>query len=419
MASPRQALVLVLGTLILALPAAEAVADPATDAGLGRSLRRAMRPAGAGSGAFVYNASDRNAVLRLRHRTARVLASNTKLFTSAAALAQFGTEGTLPTEVRGVGALEPDGTWRGDLYLRGGGDPTFGSSRFVRRAYGSGATVEALAVSLKAAGLQRVTGGIVGDESRFDGLRGVGYSGFRTSLDVGGPLSGLSYNRGLASESGRSFQVNPPAFAAARLGSALSARGVKVGGKPKAGATPPAATTLAGIRSPAMGRIVRFMNKPSDNYFAETLAKAIGFVAGGRGTTAAGTRATARFARRLGAVARLVDGSGLSRGDHASPRGVGRLLLSMRGRNEFGAFYDSLPVAGRDGTLATRMRAGAARGRCRAKTGTLNGVSALSGYCTARSGDVYVFSILMNRVNVFGARRIQDRMANAIAASRG
>src|SRR4029453_14157382 len=108
---------------------------------LGRSLARAMRSAGSGSGAFVYNATDKHGVLRMRDRTPRVLASNTKLFTSTAALAQFGALGTLPTEVRGMGQLEADGTWRGDLYLRGGGDPTFGSSRFVRRAYGAGAPV--------------------------------------------------------------------------------------------------------------------------------------------------------------------------------------------------------------------------------------------------------------------------------------
>jgi serine-type D-Ala-D-Ala carboxypeptidase/endopeptidase (penicillin-binding protein 4) len=90
----------------------------------------------------------------------------------------------------------------------------------------------------------------------------------------------------------------------------------------------------------------------------------------------------------------------------------------MQRRVEFTAFYNSLPVAGRDGTLDTRMRHGAAHNRCHAKTGSLSNVSALSGYCTARSGDVYVFSILMNRVNVSGARAIQDRMANAIAAIR-
>ena len=416
MASPRQALAPLLGAVLLALPAAPAAGQATPDVALGRSLANVMRSAGGGSGAFVYNATDRARVLALRHRTARVLASNTKLFTSAAALAQVGSAGTLPTDVRGVGALEPDGTWRGDLYLRGGGDPTFGSSRFVRRAYGAGATVEELALELKAGGIKRVSGRILGDETRFDRLRGTGYSGFRTSLDVGGPLSALAYNRGLASESGRYFQVNPPAFAASKLRSALTARGISVAGSPKAGRTPAGARTLASVESPPMGRIVRIMNKPSDNYFAETLVKDVGVLAAARGTTAVGARASAAFARRLGAAARLVDGSGLSRGDRASPYRVARLLLALRERGDFDAFLNSLPIAGRDGTLATRMRGGAARGRCRAKTGTLLGVSALSGYCTARSGDVYVFSILMNRVSVTGARRLQDRMANAIAA---
>jgi D-alanyl-D-alanine carboxypeptidase/D-alanyl-D-alanine-endopeptidase (penicillin-binding protein 4) len=89
----------------------------------------------------------------------------------------------------------------------------------------------------------------------------------------------------------------------------------------------------------------------------------------------------------------------------------------MRTRLEFPAFYRSLSIAGRDGTLRHRMRRGAARRRCRGKTGTLAGVSALSGYCTARSGSVYVFSILMNGVNVLAARRLQDRMARATAAA--
>jgi serine-type D-Ala-D-Ala carboxypeptidase/endopeptidase (penicillin-binding protein 4) len=64
------------------------------------------------------------------------------------------------------------------------------------------------------------------------------------------------------------------------------------------------------------------------------------------------------------------------------------------------------------------MRSGPARGRCRGKTGTLSNVSALSGYCTARSGELYAFSILMNGVYTPGARLLQDRMAQAIAAER-
>ena len=90
----------------------------------------------------------------------------------------------------------------------------------------------------------------------------------------------------------------------------------------------------------------------------------------------------------------------------------------MRERDEFAAFFDSLSIAGRDGTLRPRMRGGPARGRCRGKTGTLSGVSAVSGYCRARSGETYVFSILMNGVNPFGARALQDRMLQAIAGVR-
>jgi D-alanyl-D-alanine carboxypeptidase/D-alanyl-D-alanine-endopeptidase (penicillin-binding protein 4) len=91
----------------------------------------------------------------------------------------------------------------------------------------------------------------------------------------------------------------------------------------------------------------------------------------------------------------------------------------MRRREEFTAFEASLAVAGRDGTLSNRMNGDPAEGRCRGKTGTISGVSALSGYCESRSGDTLVFSILMNSASVTTARRIQDRMANAMARYRG
>ena len=99
--------------------------------------------AGAYSGAYVANLSQGRDGLPLEGPTARILASNTKLFTTSAALARYGTDGTLGTEVLGRGHLDEDGILRGDLYLRGGGDPTFGSGRFNRRAYGGGASVEA------------------------------------------------------------------------------------------------------------------------------------------------------------------------------------------------------------------------------------------------------------------------------------
>jgi serine-type D-Ala-D-Ala carboxypeptidase/endopeptidase (penicillin-binding protein 4) len=405
---------LVAALAFVAVPVqAQAAADPALVAKLGRY----MRAAGSQSGAYVVNLTDAETVFGSRQGKPRILASNTKLFTTATALARFGTEGTLGTEVRGSGTLDESGVWRGDLYLHGGGDPTFGSRTFTRRAYGAGATVEDLALALDTAGIQRVSGRILGDESVFDPLRGGPDSGYSTSVWVG-PLSGLAYNHGLGDERGRSFQVNPPVFAAARLDAALESRGIPVRAAPRSGVAPPGASILASVDSPSMADIVRITNKPSDNYFAEMLLKDIGHEATGQGTTAGGARVAADFARELGARARLVDGSGLSRGNRASPRGIVGLLAGMQSRDEFDAWYASLPIAGRDGTLSTRMRSGAARGRCHAKTGTLSNVSALSGYCQALSGDLYAFSILMNGVYPPGARQLQDRMAQALAAER-
>jgi D-alanyl-D-alanine carboxypeptidase/D-alanyl-D-alanine-endopeptidase (penicillin-binding protein 4) len=410
---------------LLALACALAVLAPSAapaqtpDAGLRKRLAAAMRSAGPASGAYVLNATDRDVLFESRPRARLILASNTKIFTTAAALAQIGTDATLPTAVVGAGERDESGIWRGDLYLKGGGDPTFGSASFIRRAYGEGADVGELAKQLGALGIGEVRGRIVGDESRFDSLRGGPDSGFAVDADVGGPLSALSFNRGLASERGFSFQSNPPAFAAARLDDALERRGIRVTRSPAAGTAPAGAVQLAAVQSPPMARLVRLTNKVSDNFFAEVLLKDVAASAAGSGTTRAGARVAARFARRLGARARLVDGSGLSRANRASPEHVAEILDELRARDEFQAFLDSLPIAGRDGTLRDRMRRGPARANCRGKTGTLSNVSALSGYCTSRGGDTIVFSILMNRVSPAGARRLQDRMAQALAGYNG
>ncbi len=402
----------------LACLAFPAVFAPSAGAALRDDLARSMRSAGSASGAFVQNVTTGKVVFRWRHARPRILASNTKLYTTSTALARFGTEARLHTDVRGDGELVGDGVYRGNLYLVGGGDPTFGSRRFARRSYGSFASVESLAAKLDRAGIERVRGRVFGDESRFDSLRGGPESGYGTSPYVG-PLSALGYNRGLGDESGRSFQADPPSFGAARLDAALERRGIKVRGAPRAGRRPSGTDLIALVRSPPMARLAQLTNKPSDNYVAEMLVKDLAMQTEGRGTTRRGTDLAAGFARRLGAApARLADGSGLSRGNRASPVRVAQLLLALRDRDEFPAFFESLSIAGRDGTLGTRMRGGAARGNCRGKTGTLSNVSAVSGYCRALSGQTYVFSILMNSVDPYGARNLQDRMLQAIAGMR-
>ena len=399
--------------LLALLPAAAAAQDQAR---MVKQLTGQMRYAGAYSGAYVVNVSHEKprVVFRWREHTARILASNTKLFTTTAALARFGREATLGTEVLGSGELDAEGVYHGSLYLRGGGDPTFGSRRFTKRSYGGGATVQDLVDLLGAAGIQRVTGRVYGDESAFDSLRGGPDSGYATS-DWVGPLSALSYNRGLFTETGRDFQANPPAFAAARLDDALEASGIPVRLRPRAGLAPLDANVVASVESPPMERLLRLTNKPSDNFFAEMLLKDLAHLAGGVGTTARGARVATSFARRLGARPRLVDGSGLARGNRASPYSVVRLLSAMYKRDDYDPFVGSLPIAGQDGTLFNRLRRGSARYRCRGKTGTLSNVSALSGYCEAETGDNYAYSILMNGFYPTSARRLQDRMLQAIA----
>lgn len=407
--------------LLLALISAVAPATAAADDALVRKLTRQMRVSGAYSGAYVVNVSQGQPVFRWKQDTQRILASNTKLFTTAAALARYGSEGTLGTEVVGASELSEDGVWRGDLYLRGGGDPTFGSHRFVRRYYGRGATVERLAALIEEAGIERVTGRVYGDESRFDSLRGGPESRYATSIWVG-PLSGLAFNRGLGDEQGRSFQVDPPRYAAAQLDAALERRGVSVRLKARAGVAPAGAQVLASVDSPPMERLIALTNEPSDNFFAEMLLKDLALQTRGRGTTAAGAKLAAGFARRLGSGARLVDGSGLSRGNRASPRQVVRLLTEMYAvdQDEYGdAFIESLAIAGSEGTLVDRMRSGPAHRRCVGKTGTLSDVSALSGYCEVLNGDLYAYSILMNGVYPTRARGLQDKMLQAIAAQGG
>ena len=172
----------------------------------------------------------------------------------------------------------------------GGGDPSFGSRGFGSRNYGGGGAVEDLAAALQSAGIRRVSGRIIGDETAFDTRRGGPSSGYRTSGYVG-PLSGLAFNRGLATESGRGYQSNPALFAAARLDSALGRRGIDVAVSPRTGDAPAGTTELAAEQSPEMSRLATLTNRPSDNFFAEMLLKAVGLQVDGRGTTGGGARA--------------------------------------------------------------------------------------------------------------------------------
>jgi serine-type D-Ala-D-Ala carboxypeptidase/endopeptidase (penicillin-binding protein 4) len=409
----RRAAVLLLGVLALValLPAAAGGADRCAE-----MRDRLLRGGGSASGLLVIDAETGRSVCGRAPRRARSLASNMKLFTTAAALGRLGPRHRIPTWLLTDGAVDDRGVLRGDLYLRGGGDPALGSPAFYNRFLGIGTNLFALERQLRAAGVRTVTGGLYADDTIFDRRRGVADSGYATSPYIG-PLSGLAFNSGYSSSRGTGFSSDPAQLAVKKLTLALRAAGIGIRGGVGRRAAPAVATPLASVRSPVMERLAEATNVPSNNFFAETLIKLLGAHFGGAGSTAAGARVVERFARAQGAGVHAVDGSGLTRGNRASPAQVVALLRAIHEGRLADPFIQGLAIAGSEGTVASRMESSAASGRCRTKTGTLTGVSALSGYCFNRSGRIMIFSILMNSVgDLYLAHDEQDRIAALIAS---
>jgi D-alanyl-D-alanine carboxypeptidase/D-alanyl-D-alanine-endopeptidase (penicillin-binding protein 4) len=404
---PVRRSVVLLGLLVLLLAAGSAAAAP-LDALVARGLARA----GGISGGYVLDTTTGRTLASVRADVPRIPASVNKLYTTSTALLRFGPDATLQTQVLGVGTLDDAGTWQGDLYLRGGGDPTFGSASFDRLAYGLGTTVSTLAARVRAAGITYVTGRIRGDESWLDTLRGGPASGYTLDLDIGGPLGGLLYNRGLAREDGSALQRQPAKFAAQQLTHELRRAHVLVAEGPATSTAPADAEEIASVDSPTMATLVRLTLVPSDNLFAEMLLKDLGARFGGAGSTAAGVRVVKRTLARYGVRPQLADGSGLSRTDRTSPRQVVTLLSALR---ENAALRAALPVAGRSGTLIDRMRHTSAQDRCQAKTGTLSNVSALAGYCTTANGHLLAFAFIENLAYTPTAKAAEDRLTIALA----
>lgn len=168
--------------------------------------------------------------------------------------------------------------------------------------------------------------------------------------------------------------------------------------------------------------IVYWLNKTSDNFYAEQLLKTIGAVVAGEGSWEGGLGVVKKFLRGLGLSTsyRIADGSGLSRYNLVTPRMLTTVLAAMRGDR---AFVDSLPVAGENGgygTLRKRMKQSPAEGNLRAKTGSVEGVSALSGYVKTRDNKTLAFSIMANATvgDLTREKRFQDKIGIVMASSR-
>ncbi|MFI0479762.1 D-alanyl-D-alanine carboxypeptidase/D-alanyl-D-alanine-endopeptidase [Actinomadura sp. 9N215] len=219
----------------------------------------------------------------------------------------------------------------------------------------------------------------------------------------------------------------PTLYAADVFRRALKAHGVRVAGATERGRTPAGAKTIATRTSMPLSRLAKPFMKLSNNVMAETLVKAIGRKARGEGSWAAGLPAVTAYAERLGVDAEQVtmtDGSGLARSNRTTARQLSILLRHARKQAWFPAWYASLPVAGRSdrlvgGTLAKRMRGTAAAGNVHAKTGTLTGVTALSGYVRSPDGRTLIFSSVFNGYSGGAPKDVEDRIAVRLAAGDG
>jgi len=207
---------------------------------------------------------------------------------------------------------------------------------------------------------------------------------------------------------------DPAPLAAETLISLLRSRGVQVTGTPSGGTAPAGATTVASLDSKPMSVNVDEMLRRSDNTTAEVLNKDLATLDSQPGTTANGAKVVRATLDHLGFPtdgAVTIDGSGLDLGNRVT---CDLLVAALDHQGADSAVANDLPVAGRTGTLRKRLKGTAADGKVRAKTGTLNDVSALAGFATTAAGQQLTFAFVING-SLATAQNLTDDVAVALA----
>lgn len=429
---------------------------------------------GTEAGILVRSARDGRTLFAARERDLFLLASTTKLFTTAAALDRLGADFRFRTVI----GLAGD-----DLHIGAGGDPNI-SGRF--HDGNPTAVFSTWAARLKAAGVGRV-GDLVLHTGIFDAERtNPGWKGYEPSSWWAAPFGPLSLNDNCVdlkiragpegqpgritrspntafvqivnrtrttSRPSRPFSVrrgpdastllltgdvaarapplacsvaihDPSAYFGTVLKETLGQEGITVSGDIRETDVP--LEEVEGFRELAafesdLPRTLAACNRPSHNFYAEMILRTLGWKTRGCGTRENGLEAVKEFlSREVGLKGpSLADGSGLTRDNRASPEDVVELLRYMLRHPHAQVFLDSLPTGGLPhSTLRNRLKAPDLRDRVRAKTGHLRGVSALSGYAESVSGETYVFSILVNAAGEdalpAGTDRLQDRICELL-----
>ncbi len=405
-------------------------------------------------------------------------ASNSKIFTSAAALARLGPDFRWTTDVL-LGAPMTGGTVQGDLYLRGRGDPTLTSERMWE-----------IAGELWHRGLRQVEGDLVLDDSWFDDVeQGPGWEQEETDRSYLAPVSALASNwgsfaiyvspgdrpgararvelepmspyfrlenrvvttdhrrrwirtSGAAARGGYRVRVSghlgvhagtlvlwrhageATSYTGETFRQMLAARGIPIRGRVRRAVCPPRARLFFAAQSESLDLVLKELNKHSSNFVAEMLVKTLGAQERGPpGTWESGIDVIEEFLEKEVGIPRgtyvMRNGSGLNDVNRFSADQVVRVLAYVYPRMTLAPeFLSSLPIAARDGTIRFRMQETPAAGRVRAKTGTLDDVSALSGYVDSLDGRRYAFAILVNDYpsSLHQAIAAEDSVAEALAA---
>jgi serine-type D-Ala-D-Ala carboxypeptidase/endopeptidase (penicillin-binding protein 4) len=419
---------------------------------------------------------DRNGAQRM------LPASNTKLFSSTAAMHVLGPSYRFHTDVL-AGAPVRGGQLLGNLYLKGYGDPTALESDYA-----------ALAKQLKAAGVRRVYGDLIADDTYFDHVRlgdswawddepfyynaqisaltlapntdydsGTAIVESRPGAAAGAPVqldlvpandviklvntattgaagsaNTLTIERDhgtnvvrvtgslpLGASTGQEWVTvwEPELYAADVFRRALTAQGISISGRIKNAATPASATRLARDESMTVGELMTPFLKLSNNMHAETLVKAMGAVVEADGSWSSGLGVVTDYAKSIGVDTsriRLSDGSGLSRKVNVTADAITDVLIGAQQESWWKQWYDALPIAGNPdrfvgGTLRSRMRDTPAANNLHGKTGSLTGVTSLSGYVTNKDGRKLVFSMISNNYLV-SPRSIEDAVGVTLAS---
>jgi D-alanyl-D-alanine carboxypeptidase/D-alanyl-D-alanine-endopeptidase (penicillin-binding protein 4) len=349
-------------------------------------------------GIIIINPLTQDTIFQKNAYVSMTPASNTKLFTTATALSMLGGNFPLSTKLMTNDHNIRNGIINGNLYIKGFGNSTFTTS-----------DLNQLVKDLKSKGIVKITGQIIGDDSYFDDVyyRGDWIADEVTNVRLP-PISAMVVDRNRVvtykkvRRRMRTFSTdisNPPLHAANLLREKLISEGIEAGRLATTGETPINSVTLAESKI-ILRELISLINKHSDNFLAECLFKTIGAEASRQqGNSFYSTKAIIDFLEENGVYLKgsaVVDGSGISRFDQVTPISIIGILEKMYfDVPNFKDYYNSLSIAGVDGTLRNRFSGTSAENNLHGKTGTLDGVSSLSGYLTTANGDDLIISMIM------------------------